>query len=93
MMTDEENEWRACARHSPNTLRLDIETEVHDVTVLHLVVLAFDIQFTSLTHGSLRTVLQVVVILDNLRSDIRITTASIWQDWKSSACSVLPSSF
>ena len=47
----------------------DIKPEVHDVAVLHNVVLALDAQLAGLAHGGLRAVLYVVVILDYLGAD------------------------
>ena len=48
---------------------LHIEPEVHDVPVLHHVVLAFHRQFAGLTHGGLTTIFYIVVVLDDLGAD------------------------
>lgn len=52
-----------------NAGALDIETEVHDVTVLHYIILALDRELASLAHSSLRAVLHVIVVLDDLGTD------------------------
>ena len=42
---------------------------MHDVAVLHYIILALDRELASLAHSSLRTVLHVVVVLDYLGAD------------------------
>ena len=42
---------------------------MHDVAVLHYIILALDRELACLTHSSLRTVLHVVVVLDYLGAD------------------------
>ena len=51
------------------SLSLHVEAEVHDVAVLHHVVLAFDAELAGLTYGSFGTILDVVVVLDDLGAD------------------------
>ena len=51
------------------SLSLHVESEAHDVAVLHHVVLAFDAELAGLAHGGFGAVLDVVVVLDDLGAD------------------------
>ena len=48
---------------------LYIKAEVHDITILYHVVLALYGQLSGLADSGLRTVLQIVLILDDLCTD------------------------
>ena len=42
---------------------------MHDVAVFHHVFLAFHVEFSGLTYGSFRAIVDKVVVLDDLRAD------------------------
>ena len=49
--------------------RLYVETEVHDVTVLHDVFFAFYAQFSSFFHCCFRTVPDIIIVFYHFRTD------------------------
>ena len=57
--------------HNRRRIELYIEAEVHDVAILYDVLLTLDTELTSLTYSSFRAILDIVIILDNLRSEER----------------------
>ena len=48
---------------------LYVETEVHYVTVLYNIILAFHVEFTGITYGCFGTKLNVIIVLDYLGTD------------------------
>lgn len=50
-------------------MSLYVESEVHDVSVLHYIFLAFHTQFSGFAHGGFTAVFDVVFVLDDFRAD------------------------
>ena len=48
---------------------LNIKPKVHNITVLHHIVLALDAHLAGFANGSLRAILDIVVVLDDLGAD------------------------
>ena len=48
---------------------LNIESKVHDITILDYVVLALNAHFACFADSGLRTILDIVVVLDDLSAD------------------------
>ena len=60
---------RCATFHGKGRHDLYIEAEVHDVTILHDVFLAFNAHFSGFAYSGFRSILDIVVVFDDLWKD------------------------